>query len=105
MNQDEYTKEIAAKYKKRIASLISNSPEDNAENIISADYKEFKKEMEKPKLSFYEKLCSLSENLLKVAPDKKTRNQLEYDIETCHLNITPEGATSFSVFFHLSGCF
>lgn len=103
MNQDEYTKEIAAKYKKRIASLISNSPEDNAENIISADYKEFKKEMEKPKLSFYEKLCSLSENLLKVAPDKKTRNQLEYDIETCHLNITPEGATSFSVFFPLIG--
>jgi len=47
--------------------------------------------------SFYEKLCNLSEKLLRIKPDAKREKELWESINICHLNITPTGITSFSI--------
>ena len=42
-------------------------------------------------------MCNLSENLVKITPDKKKEEGLREAINICHLNITPVGATSFAM--------
>ena len=49
-----------------------------------------------PHLTLYEKLCNLSEKILKIKPDKKHWQILQESINISHLNVTPAGTTSFS---------
>jgi hypothetical protein len=64
--------------------------------ISSLEYQEFKKQYMPVHLSFYEKLCNISEKILRIKPDKKKIPLIQENINIAHLNVTPAGATSFS---------
>ena len=72
------------------------------ERVISREYKTFRDEFMPAHLSLYEKLCNFSEKVLKIKPDKKKQQALESSIEISHLNITPDGAISFSILMPLA---
>ncbi|MBS3136339.1 hypothetical protein J4401_05240 [Candidatus Woesearchaeota archaeon] len=61
------------------------------------DYMDFKMEMLPPHMNLYEKLCNISESILKIKPDKKKIAPLQQSISTAHLDITPSGAASFGI--------
>jgi hypothetical protein len=65
--------------------------------IFSREYQQFRSEFLPAHFSWYEKLCNLSEKILKISPDPKREKELWVSIETCHLNTTPTGTTSFSI--------
>ncbi len=103
MNEDDFTRLMKQKYERRIKEATSKDskiPKDN-ENIpiTSKDYNDFLNQYAPSHMNFYEKMCKFSENLFKVAPPKKMVKSLNEDIETAHLNITPEGAMSFAMIF------
>jgi len=63
----------------------------------SKEYQEFKKEFMPRHLTIYEKLCSLSGNLLKINPSKKNAQTIIDNASIAHLELTPSGVTSFSI--------
>ncbi|MCH8329226.1 MAG: hypothetical protein IIB81_02435 [Nanoarchaeota archaeon] len=63
----------------------------------SKEYQEFKKELMPRRLTFYEKICNLSEKILKIKPNKKNEKTISDSINIAHLNITPSGVTSLSL--------
>lgn len=93
------------KYKQKISSFVeqnsslSNNFSDflETEKITSKEYEQFKSEYLPPHMTLYEKACNWSEKILKIKPDKKKEELLQESINICHLNITPTGATSFSI--------
>jgi hypothetical protein len=91
---------IAAKYKERLAKKLGDDLKIEtklSEKVISQEYSQFKKELMPLKMSLYERVCNISERILKISPDKKKIPQIEKDIRTVHLKITPAGAYSFSL--------
>jgi hypothetical protein len=101
MPQKKDMKDLVEKYKKKLEQEIGptvNQPEDKEkERVVTREYIEFKKEYLPGHLTLYEKLCNLSEKLIKITPDKTKIHELQESINICHLNITPTGATSFTM--------
>ena len=64
---------------------------------VSREYMQFKKEAMPRHLTLYEKLCNLSEKILKIKPNKKKEEAIKGDISIAHLNITPSGVVSLSL--------
>ena len=95
MNPDY--EDLMQKYKKKLSEQLDIKPEKLTKPVISREYKEFKKQYLPRNLSWYEKACNYSENLLKIGTDKKKEPLLREAIEVCHLNVTPNGITSFSI--------
>ncbi len=91
--------EIIEKYMKKLELETENNPVVK-NRIYSREYLEFKKQYLPKSHSFYEKLCKKVEKL-NIAPDKKTREKLEKDIELAHLDVTPEGVYSAAVVYPL----
>ncbi|MEK6917120.1 MAG: hypothetical protein AABW92_05245 [Nanoarchaeota archaeon] len=87
LSEDELKREIKA------------FTESQSESIKSEEFNEFKKESINAKFTFYEKVCNFSEKIFKLSPDKKKRPDLQEALDTCHLNATPEGVTSFGILF------
>ncbi|MBW3012594.1 hypothetical protein KY340_00140 [Candidatus Woesearchaeota archaeon] len=71
------------------------------EEIESRQYTEFKKELLPKKLSYYEKGCQWAEKLLKIKADPKKSGLVIEAIQTCHLDVTPDGVLAFSILFPL----
>ena len=106
---DEFSKDkfdnLIAKYKSKLNTDLNIDKKVNEHSkqfefdkkISSAEYEQFKKEYVPPHLSLYEKLCGISEKLLKVKPDKKKEVEIQKWIDICHLNVTPTGSVSFSL--------
>lgn len=88
--------ELHEKYRRRIELELGTKTE-SPKKIYSREYKQFKEEVKSGNLSFYEKLCSLSETLIKIKPEKAKEESLRESINVAHLNITPTGATSFGL--------
>ncbi|MDI3543978.1 MAG: hypothetical protein PWQ28_259 [Candidatus Woesearchaeota archaeon] len=114
MDDDEFTKLMKQKYERRIKAALREGRDisdveidDSDSGIISKDYSNFIDQFAPPKLSTYEKLCKFCENIVKISPPKNLEKELKRDIETAHLNITPEGAMSFAllipIFFIVAG--
>ncbi|MFH1210710.1 MAG: hypothetical protein V1645_02225 [archaeon] len=94
---DEDVREILNKYGKKIGSYIDSYDSGVASNeAFSKEYIIFREEAMSNALSAYEKLCSFAEGLIKVSPKEEEREELEHAIKTAHINITPDGATSFA---------
>ena len=80
-------------------------PEELKEDIKSLEYEIFQEEEKYATLpkTIYEKLARISEKILPIDPDKKTKEEIESAIEFAHLNITPRGVMSLttltSIFF------
>jgi hypothetical protein len=74
-------------------------PEELKEDIKSLEYEIFQEEERYATLpkTIYEKLAKISEKILPVDPDKKTKKEIEDAIEFAHLNITPRGVMSLTI--------
>src|SRR3989338_4769681 len=88
--------DLLEKYRRRVEEELGTHIESQTKTS-SREYQQFKSEYMPPHMSYYEKLCNLSEKILKVRPDKKKEPVLQEAIDTCHLSITPTGAPSFSL--------
>ena len=87
--------DILKKYKEKLGDKFDTGG-------FSREYKKFKFEHVEKKLSLYEKLCNLSEKIVKIRVEDKKRNKLLEDISRINLKVSPEGTTSFAVLFGLS---
>ncbi len=81
-----------SKLNKRLGSVEKYSP--NPE--FSREYTKFRKETNSGKLGVYEKLCNISETIIKTNPSKEDVVNLKESIAMTHLKITPQGASSFA---------
>ena len=83
-------------YKKHLEKELGTKIEDVPSKPTTIEYKEFKAEFLPKHMSLYERLCNLSEKLLKIKPDAKRAAEMQESINITHLEITPAGALSFS---------
>ncbi|MAG91813.1 hypothetical protein CMO83_04000 [Candidatus Woesearchaeota archaeon] len=88
-------------YKKHLEKELGTKMEDRPRKPTTIEYKEFKAEFLPKHMGWYEKLCNLSEKLLKIKPDQKKAAVIQEAIDITHLSITPAGATSFSILIPL----
>ena len=91
--------DIMVKYREKLGREFKESLTEESEvsTVTSQDFSQFKKEYMPKRLTIYEKLCSISENILKITPDKKKIQEYEEAIRICHLNVTPSGVVSFAI--------
>ena len=77
--------------------------ERQIKELVSREYKIFREDERLSTLprTIYEKACNFSEHVIRVQPDKKTREKLQYAIDFAHLKTTPEGVISFTFLFML----
>jgi len=89
--------EILELYKK--IQIPESASRREMSSIISREYRIFKKEemLSRKLTTVYEKLCKIAEGILKINPDKKTKEKIEKAIKIAHLNITPQGAASLTI--------
>ena len=90
-------------YKKEIEKELGAKLEEQPQKPTTREYQAFKAEFLPKHMSFYEKLCNLSEKILKIKPDQAKGAVLQESIDITHLNITPAGAISFSFLIPLLG--
>ena len=83
-------------YKREIEKQLGAKLEEQPSKPITKEYQEFKAEFLPKHMSLYEKLCNLSEKILKIKPEQKKAVVLQEAIDITHLNITPAGVISFS---------
>src|SRR3989338_11280394 len=83
-------------YKKQLEKELGAKLEEQPAKPTTKEYREFKAEFLPKHMGFYEKMCNLSERLLKIKPDGAKAAVLQEAIDITHLNITPAGAVSFS---------
>ncbi|MBI3035073.1 hypothetical protein HYY71_02015, partial [Candidatus Woesearchaeota archaeon] len=83
-------------YKKHLEKELGAKLEEQPQKPTTKEYQEFKADFLPKHMTLYEKLCNLSEKLLKIKPDPKREAELQEAIGITHLNITPAGAVSFS---------
>ncbi len=95
--KEEEIKDLLVKYKERIEKELGGKVTKKEEKIATREYKQFKSEFMPTHFSLYEKLCNLSEQIIKIQPDKKKEKLLKDAIKVCHLSITPSGAVSFAI--------
>ena len=89
--------DLKERYMRKIEDEFKDHIESGPGGIMSREYQQFKKEnMPKP-LSAYEKLCNLSEKIIKISPKEDKKRELEESIRICHLSSTPEGVNSLSI--------
>ena len=72
--------------------------------LNSRDFLDFKRENLPVHFTIYEKACNFCSKI-QIKPDKKKQVELQEALTTCHLYTTPEGVTSFSIFFPLAFIF
>ena len=83
-------------YKKHLEKELGTKIEAQPSKPTTIEYQEFKAEFLPKHMTLYEKLCNLSEKLLKIKPDPKKAEVIQEAIDIMHLNISPAGAVSFS---------
>ncbi len=93
---------LIEKYKHRLSEEFGGTAQKpETSEIISQEYKEFKKQFLPGHLSLYEKTCALAEKIIKVRPDEKRSAELLEAINITHLDVTPAGTQSFALFVAL----
>jgi len=98
--------EISKKYEDKIKHQF-NVPTDevfeasSVSPVYSREYKQFKSDYLPTHLTWYERVCNISEKIINIKPDDVKGAELQKYIDTCHLNVTPAGTVSFSIFFPL----
>ncbi|MEK6983490.1 MAG: hypothetical protein AABX33_02870 [Nanoarchaeota archaeon] len=90
-------------YKKHLERELGVKLENRPLKPTTREYREFKIESLPRHMTLYEKLCQLSEKILKIKPDEKRESVLKEAISITHLEITPSGAISFSFLVPILG--
>ncbi len=101
MQSDEYQK-LLEKYKSKVRAEFGAAAETKTTKISSKEYSEFKEELFPTSYSWYEKACNFSENILKLKVSGTSGEQLQKNLDACHLNVTPSGVVSFSILLPLA---
>lgn len=70
--------------------------------VTTQEYQSFKEQYMPKHLSIYEKVCNISEKIMKVTPDRQKIPDYEEALRICHLNTTPGGIASFAILFPLA---
>src|SRR3989344_717682 len=83
-------------YKNHLEKELGAKLEESPSKPVTKEYQDFKAEFLPKHMNWYEKLCSISEKMLKIKPDPKKAPELQEVLSITHLNITPSGAVSFS---------
>ena len=92
----EEVKKILDKYEAKLGERVNLDDIEHFEgDSFSREYKIFRNESLSKKVGIYEKLCNISERILKVKAREKNREKLQKAINRVYLEITPEGANSF----------
>ncbi|MBD3259203.1 hypothetical protein GF371_01070 [Candidatus Woesearchaeota archaeon] len=99
-NKEDLRRKYLEKIKKGLTEKADSRMEDY-ERIESRQYTEFKEELLPKKLSYYEKGCQWAEKILKIRADPKKSGLVLDAIQTCHLDVTPDGVLAFSILFPL----
>ncbi len=95
-DKDDRKEEIKRLLERRNEGL--RMPESRKRTFTSREYETFLKEEQKQrKLSLYEKLCNIAENIIVVEPSDEKREEMERSIDMTYMNITPEGAYSLAI--------
>src|SRR3989338_8981923 len=84
-------------YKKHLEKELGAKIEDAPAKSTTKEYQEFKADFLPKHMTTYEKLCNISEKILKIKPDAKRAAEIQEAIDIIHLGITPTGAVSFSI--------
>jgi hypothetical protein len=93
-SERERMKDLVQFYKSQIEKELGTSIQ--RPQVVSREYHEFKKSYMPRHLNHYERLCNISEKVLRMKPDEKAAQAMTENINIAHLNITPSGAISFS---------
>lgn len=93
----EEVEKILNKYQSKLEKRISNVEQYKPDPEFSREYSKFRKESASKRLSIYEKLCNISETIIKTRPSEKDLPLLQESIDMTHLQITPKGASSFAI--------
>src|SRR3989344_8434549 len=83
-------------YKNHLEKELGAKLEESPSKPVTKEYQEFKAEFLPKHMNWYEKLCNISEKILRIKPDPKKAPDFQEVISITHLNITPSGAVSFS---------
>ncbi len=94
-------KDILRKYEERFGKEVGRPDYIKPTKTVSREYEIFREEALEGDVTFYEKMCSFAEKIIKINPSAEEKTRLEESIKVSHLSITPTGAVSFSVFFCL----
>jgi len=102
--QESEMTDLANKYKSRLKSQLNLEEQQptlqtGQQAIASRQYAQFKIENMPAELNFFEKACNIAEKTFKIKPDVKTEQQMQENINICHLNVTPTGVMSASIFY------
>lgn len=90
--------DLVQKYTKKVETQLNVPVESlSQEPVTTKEYQEFRKQYMPKPMTWYEKLCNMSEKIIKVSPGAKDIPKIELAIKTAHLNITPTGAYSFAM--------
>jgi hypothetical protein len=92
--------DLYKRYTKKLSEQLDKQGKEE-EPITSREYVQFKKEYMPKPMTLYEKACNFSEKTFKIKTDKVKEKNMQEFIDVAHLNITPEGAMSFSFLFPL----
>src|SRR3989338_6938522 len=101
MQEKDY-EELLQKYKAKIkeefgeeAALSQDSKVQ--QKVSSKEYSEFKSELFPGHYSLYEKACNFSDKILQLKNDPKKNEQLQKNLDLCHLNVKPSGVNSLAI--------
>ncbi len=83
MNDD-----MIARYKRKLSEQLDVSASRGSGEMYSREYKSFREEILPARLGFYEKMCNLFGNLLKMPLKPEQEQKLKDTLETCHLQVT-----------------
>jgi hypothetical protein len=84
-------------FKKKYLSRLDEEFDQGHEEVTTREYQEFKDEYLPQHLTWYEKVCKASGNLLQVSPGDDEADKLRKNLEVTHLDITPTDALSFAL--------
>src|SRR3989344_640147 len=98
---DDY-QTIISKYKQRIQKEFGAAAASSSQKVSSREYTEFKQELYPARYSFYEKACNFSAKIFNLKPDPAKAVNMQKNLDSCHLNTTPNGVLSFAILAGLS---
>lgn len=97
ISKDEL-RQIEEEYRVKIDKQLKNFSPEQLQPMTTREYNKFKTEYMPKHMSFYEKLCNISEKTLNLKADKKKIPEIQEAINICHLNVTPTGVASAAIF-------
>jgi len=94
--------DLLRKYKQRLERELGGIPSPHGHDVVSREYKQFRKESIPQHVSVYEKMCSASEKILKIKVPPKKAEEMQAHINITHMNITPSGILALSYLLPLA---